>query len=419
MRFGHFDDQAREYVITRPDTPLPWINYLGCEDYFGIISNTAGGYSFYKDARLRRLTRYRYNNVPLDIGGRYIYIRDDDRSIKEKPAYWSPTWQPVQSLLDQYECRHGLGYTIIQSKLMDIESKIRYFVPLGENLEIWELNLTNLRQSAAQLSIFPALEFCLWDALDDATNFQRNYSIGEVEVESNLPSNSQSSARTRERNMQARSIIIHKSEYRERRDHYAFFASSEPFVSFDTRRDAFLGTYGGWNAPLGVEKGTLTNSIASGWQPIAAGQVKIVLQPGENRKIIFLLGYQENPKVEKFDPSDSLIVNKRNLQPVLDRYLQIDQVEASFIALRAYWQKLLDTFQISTSDEHTNRMVNLWNIYQIMTTFNLSRSASSRLEPGPAGIRTIDPLPSPSANPGPGSHSTGERRRLPPVPTSH
>ena len=376
MRFGYFDDQAREYVITRPDTPLPWINYLGCEDYFGIISNTAGGYSFYKDARLRRLTRYRYNNAPLDAGGRYIYLRDNDRSTEGKPCYWSPTWQPVQTPLDTYECRHGLGYTIIRSKLMDIEAQIRYFVPLGENLEIWELTLTNLRQTVAQLSIFPALEFCLWDALDDASNFQRNYSIGEVEVESSLSSISQTPAPSGMGKMEARSIIIHKSEYRERRDHFAYFASSEPFDSFETRRDAFLGTYGSWAAPLGVENGTLTNSIAAGWQPIAAGQAKIDLQPGENRKIIFILGYQENSKGEKFDPPDSQIVNKRRLQPILDRYLQTEQVAASFHSLCAYWQKLLETLQVTTPDEHSNRMVNLWNVYQVMTTFNLSRSAS-------------------------------------------
>jgi len=183
MQFGHFDDEQREYVIHRPDTPLPWINYLGCEDYFGLISNTAGGYSFYKDARLRRLTRYRYNNVPLDAGGRYIYVRDDSSSVDQAhPLFWSPTWQPTREPLDEYECRHGMGYTKIRSKLAGIESDIRYFVPLGENLEIWELTISNHRQEAANLSVFSAVEFCLWDALDDATNFQRNYSIGEVEV---------------------------------------------------------------------------------------------------------------------------------------------------------------------------------------------------------------------------------------------
>ncbi len=142
MQYGHFDDNHREYVINRPDTPLPWINYLGSQDYFGIISNTAGGYSFYKDARLRRLTRYRYNNAPLDSGGRYIYLRDDDTTSNgEKPVFWSPSWQPTRTPLDEYECRHGMGYTMIRSKFQGIEASTRYFVPGGENLEIWEMTL--------------------------------------------------------------------------------------------------------------------------------------------------------------------------------------------------------------------------------------------------------------------------------------
>ncbi|MEY2460123.1 MAG: cellobiose phosphorylase, partial [Acidimicrobiaceae bacterium] len=126
-RFGHFDDAAREYVVTRPDTPLPWINYLGTDGYFGIISNTGGGYSFYRDARLRRLTRYRYNNVPFDTGGRYVYVRDHDTG-----DVWSPTWQPVRAELDAYECRHGLGYTSISSRRGGVSVDIRYFVPLDE-----------------------------------------------------------------------------------------------------------------------------------------------------------------------------------------------------------------------------------------------------------------------------------------------
>ena len=213
MRFGHFDDQHLEYVIERPDTPLPWINYLGSEAYFGIISNTAGGYSFYKDARLRRLTRFRYNNAPLDVGGRYIYLKDQSSG-----EYWSPTWQPTRRPLDFYECRHGLGYSKIASVRSDIRAEICYFVPPGQNLEIWNLVLTNQRAQVADLSLFSAIEFCLWDALDDASNFQRNYSIGEVEV--------------------LDGVIYHKSEYRERRDHFAFFACSRLPASISAR--AFL-----------------------------------------------------------------------------------------------------------------------------------------------------------------------------------
>jgi cellobiose phosphorylase len=357
MRFGYFDDQHREYVINRPDTPLPWINYLGCENYFGIISNTAGGYSFYKDARLRRLTRYRYNNAPLDSGGRYIYIRDDEpHSRNDGPLFWSPTWQPTRVPLEEYECRHGLGYTIIRSLQAGVESQIRYFVPLGENLEIWDLTITNHRQEKARLSVFSAVEFCLWDAHDDATNFQRNLNIGEVEFSDE--------------------VIYHKTEYRERRDHFAFLACSEHLAGFDTQRDAFLGHYRGWETPLGVEKGRLSNSIAYGWQPVGVQQIRFELQPGEGKRIIFILGYHENPRDEKFDPPNSQILNKRGVLPILKRYRHANEVDRAFLALGDYWDNLLEKQQVVTPDIHTNRMVNIWNVYQIMATFNLSRSAS-------------------------------------------
>lgn len=368
MRYGHFDDKNREYVIERPDTPLPWINYLGSEEYFGLISNTAGGYSFYKDARLRRLTRYRYNNAPLDSGGRYIYLRDDDPYLSA-PLVWSPSWQPTRTPLDSYECRHGMGYTVIRSELAGIEASTRYFVPLGENLEIWELTLTNHRDEPAQLSVYSAVEFNLWDAMDDATNFQRNYSIGEVEVSNFSPhfSNGESAEG---------GVIYHKTEYRERRDHFAYFACSEPVAGFDTQREAFLGPYRGWDSPSVVEAGQMSNSVAHGWQPIGAQQVKVRLEAGEQKKIVFVLGYHENPKDEKFDPPDSQTINKRYVEPVIARYLDADEVERAFQALRAYWDDLLSKFTVSTPDEHTNRMVNIWNAYQVMITFNMSRSAS-------------------------------------------
>ena len=357
MRYGHFDDKNREYVIERPDTPLPWVNYLGSEAYFGIISNTAGGYSFYKDARLRRLTRYRYNNVPLDSGGRYIYLRDDDSLPHPSgPLFWSPSWQTTRVPLDEYECRHGMGYTIIRSKKAGVEASTRYFVPLGENLEIWELTLTNHRDEPAQLSVYSAVEFNLWDAMDDATNFQRNYSIGEVEV--------------------VDGIIYHKTEYRERRNHFAYLACSEYVNGFDTQREAFLGAYRGWDSPSAVEAGRMSSSIAHGWQPIGAQRVKVRLQAGEQKKVIFILGYHKNPVDEKFDPQDSQTINKRTVLPVIKKYLQPESVENAFQALRVYWDGLLNKFQVSTPDKHTNRMVNSWNAYQVMITFNMSRSAS-------------------------------------------
>ena len=357
MRYGRFDDDNREYVITQPDTPLPWINYLGNENYFGIISNTAGGYSFYKDARLRRLTRYRYNDAPYDTNGRYIYLRDDDTSSAPgSPLFWSPSWQPVRRSLDEYACHHGLGYTTIKAKLQGIASTTRYFIPLGQNLEIWELTLTNQRDRPAHISAFSTIEFCLWDALDDSSNFQRNYSIGEVEVVDD--------------------VIYHKTEYRERRDHFAFMACSEKLAAFDTQRESFLGPYHGWDSPQGVAAGHLSNSIAHGWQPIGAQQVKISLAAGESKKVIFILGYQENDQDDKFDPPGSNTVNKKSVKPIIERFLQEQEVEEAFQALKNYWAGILAKFQAHTPDKHTDRMVNIWNVYQVMATFNFSRSAS-------------------------------------------
>ena len=351
MKYGHFDDASREYIIARPDTPLPWINYLGCEAYFGLISNTAGGYSFYRDARLRRLTRYRYNNSPLDVGGRYLYLRDN-----KSGKYWSPSWMPTRTKLDEYECRHGQGYTIITSKFNGIKSSTRYFVPLGESLELWQVTLTNESGSDSDLSLFSAIEFCLWDANDDATNFQRNYSIGQVEI--------------------ADEVIYHKTEYRERRDHFAYFACSEKLAGYDTQREAFLGNYRGWDQPRALETGESVNSEAHGWQPIGSHHVKIHLRAGEQKQVIFILGYHENPKDDKFDPPTSQIINKKTVKPIIEKYLQPANVDEAFNILRDYWTMLLGKFQATTPDADTNRMVNIWNAYQCMVTFNMSRSAS-------------------------------------------
>jgi cellobiose phosphorylase len=351
MRYGHFDDEAREYVITRPDTPLPWLNYLGCENYFGLISNTAGGYSFYRDARLRRLTRYRYNNVPPDLGGRYLYLRDRDGG-----AFWSPSWQPAPRRLENYTCRHGLGYTIVGSTFRGIEAQTCYFVPLGENLEVWQFTVTNRRRAPARLSLFSAIEFCLWDAQDDATNFQRNFSTGEVEVEDGA--------------------IYHKTEYRERRNHFAVFACSERTAGFDTQREAFLGRGRGWDRPRAVEQGRSRNSIAHGWSPIGSHHVRLALRPGETRQVRFVLAYAENPPDRKFHPRGSTTLDKRGVRRTLAKWLDPDVVEAGFDALRDYWTHRLGVFRVRSPERHLDRMVNIWNAYQCMATFNLSRSAS-------------------------------------------
>lgn len=351
MKYGFFDDKKREYCITRPDTPLPWINYLGCEGYFGIISNTAGGYSFYRDARLRRLTRYRYNNAPFDLGGRYIYMRDNDSG-----SFWSPSWQPTQHKMEKYSCRHGMGYSIIGSTYDRIRAETLYFVPLGENLEIWQLTVTNEGKKPRRLSVFSSVEFCLWDAQDDSTNFQRNFSTGQVEID--------------------RGVIYHKTEYRERRNHFAYFACSEKLAGYDTQRDVFLGAYRGWDRPAAVERGRSFNSVAHGWAPIGSHHVRLNLKGGETRRVIFVLGYHENPVDEKFFPPGSQTINKRTVKPTIARYLKPATVDAAFESLRQYWDRLLGLYQARTPDPHANRMVNIWNAYQCMATFNMSRSAS-------------------------------------------
>jgi cellobiose phosphorylase len=350
-RYGHFDDEAREYVISRPDTPLPWINYLGSEEFFGIISNTAGGYSFYRDARLRRLTRYRYNNAPADTGGRYLYLRDGASG-----EFWSPSWQPVRGDLEDYRCRHGLGYTVIGSRTAGIQTETLYLVPLGETLEIWRTRISNRRDTEARLSVFSAVEFCLWDAWDDQTNYQRNYSTGEVEVEDG--------------------VIYHKTEYRERRDHFAYFACSEEVAGFDTQREGFLGPYRGWDRPLAVERGRSEGSTAHGWAPCGSHHLELPLDPGETRDVVFLLGYAENPRAAKFDPPGSQTIDKRRVRPVIERYLDTARVDDALERLREHWAGLLGAIHVRAPNEHVGRMVNVWNAYQCMVTFNLSRSAS-------------------------------------------
>jgi cellobiose phosphorylase len=334
--FGRFDDARCEYVITRPDTPLPWINYLGTESHFGIITNTGGGYSFNRDARLRRLTRYRYN-APRDAGGRQLYVRDD-----EAGSFWSPTWQPVGADLDAYECRHGLGTTTIAGRRDGITADVTFLIPLGTDAELWRVRLHNGRDVPARLSLFGAVEFCLWDAQDDATNLQRNLSIGEVEVH--------------------HGVILHTTEHRERRDHPAWFACSVP-TTCDTDRDAFLGPYRGWDRPVAVERGATSGSIAHGWSPIGAHQARVELAPGETRDVTFGLGFWQGAG----EPAAALATVERCMALDVD-----DELER----LGVQWRSTLGRLQVHTPDEHVDRLVNTWNPYQCVVTFNLSRSAS-------------------------------------------
>lgn len=347
LKFGFFDDLNKEYVITTPKTPLPWINYLGCQNFFGIISNTGGGYAFYKDARLRRITRYRYNNVPLDVGGRYFYL-------KEGSTIWSPTWQPVQTELDKYECRHGLGYTKISSVKNGLAVEVLYFVPLDFDCEIHRVTLTNQTTTTKNIQLFSCIEFCLWNAYDDMTNFQRNFNTGEVEIEG--------------------SAIYHKTEYRERRNHYAFYSVNHPIDGYDTDRYAFLGLYNGFHNPATVAAGKANNSQANGWSPMASHYLNLSLKPGETKELIFILGYIENDPEHKWERPG--IIEKTRARQLQENFQNSAQVNQAFANLRDHWSKLLSVYTISSNDPKLNRMVNVWNPYQCMVTFNLSRSAS-------------------------------------------
>ena len=347
MQFGFFDDHRREYVITSPRTPLPWINYLGSEDFFALVSNTAGGYCFYRDARLRRLTRYRYNNCPLDQEGFHIYIKDGN-------TVWNPGWQPAKTELDRYTCRHGLGYSVIEGQKNGVSAAQTLLVPQGDSCLLIRLTLKNETAAEKTLDVFPYVEFCLWDAMDDGSNFQRNFSIGEVELEPDA--------------------IYHKTEYRERRNHYAVFWSNRSYDGFDTARDAFVGVYGSPARPEAVQNGCCTGSVAHGWAPIGAMQFQICLRPGEEQELLFGLGYIENPENEKFSAPG--VINKTRAHAMIERYCTPAQFDGAMDTLRAYWDRLLSNFHAETGDEKVDRMVNIWNQYQCMVTFNMSRSAS-------------------------------------------
>ena len=347
MKFGHFDDKAREYVIETPRTPYPWINYLGCEKFFGIISNTAGGYCFYRDARLRRITRYRYNNMPVDNGGRYFYINDNG-------TVWNPGWKPVKTELDEYSCRHGMGYTVITGKKNGLKASQLSFVPMGYDAEVHQITLANESGEAKDAILTSFVEFCLWNAQDDMLNFQRNFSTGEVEVENG--------------------VVYHKTEYRERRNHYAFYAVNTPVDGFDTDMETFLGMYNGFENPQAVMTGKMGNSVASGWQPMAAHQIKVHLEAGEEKKFNFVLGYVELPAEEKWEKKG--VINKKPAKEMLAKLSSDEQIAGAFAALKAHWDNLLSAYTLKSSEEKLNRMVNIWNPYQCMVTFNMSRSTS-------------------------------------------
>lgn len=347
MKYGFFDDVNREYVINTPKTPLPWINYLGTNNFFSLISNTSGGYCFYRDAKHRRILRYRYNNVPADNGGRYFYINDNGDC-------WTHSYMPMKKELDFYECRHGMGYTKITGERNGVRVDQLSFVPVDDNCEIHRIRVTNTSGAEKNIKLFSFVEFCLWNAQDDMLNYQRNLNTGEVEIDG--------------------SVIYHKTEYRERRNHYAFYSVNTAIDGFDSDRDTFLGAFNGFDSPQAVTEGKSGNSVASGWYPIASHMINISMEAGGSREYIFVLGYIENAQEEKFEKLN--VINKKKAKEMIARYAVTEQCEAEFLKLRSYWDGLLSVYNVKTKDEKLNRMVNIWNPYQCMVTFNMSRSAS-------------------------------------------
>jgi cellobiose phosphorylase len=347
MKFGHFDDTNREYVITTPQTPYPWINYLGNGDFFSIISNTSGGYSFYRDARLRRITRYRYNNIPLDSNGKYFYITDGTTT-------WSPSWKPAQTALDFYECRHGLGYTRFTGEKNGCRAEVTCFVPDEVNAEIQVLRLTHVAGGAKKLKVHSFVEWCLWNALDDNTNFQRNFSTGQVEIEG--------------------STLYHKTEFRERRNHYAFYHVNAPLSGYDTDRETFMGLYNSLQQPDMVLQGKAGNSEAHGWSPIASHFLEVDLEPGESKTLVFVLGYVELPQEHKFSGKE--IINKKPAQDIIALFDTPEKAWNSLGRVKEKWNDLLEVYHVDCPDDRFGRMVNIWNQYQCIVTYYFSRSAS-------------------------------------------
>ena len=348
MKYGYFDKENREYVITRPDTPTPWINYLGSDDYCALISNTAGGYSFYKDPKEQRILRFRYNNIPPDRPGRYIYLRDD-----KDGEFWSATWQPVLKPLNnksghgngnyKYECRQGMGYTRIRSVYKEIETETTYFVPLNENLEVWSFTIKNLSKKQRNISIFTYAEFCLWNAVMDSNDFQYILNIAKTGSRANA--------------------IYHLTGYWPKigDTRFAYLASSDKVHGSDGDREAFMGPYRSEANPVVVEEGRSKDSVAGGGNPIGSLWNKVSLRHGETKKINYILGIGYDMK-----DADSKI----------RKYSVVHNAEAEFKKLKDYWNEYFTNFIASTPDEEVDLMINTWNQYQCRTTFNWSRSAS-------------------------------------------
>ena len=334
MKYGYFDEGAKEYVITRPDTPTPWINYIGSGKYGGIVSNTGGGYSFHKDPQNRRITRYRYNSIPMDRPGRYVYVRDAVTG-----EYWNPGYQPSATKLDSYSCRHGMGYTTLEGEYKGVTAGLTYFVPDDRDFEIWLLKVTNTLKVPKKLQIFSYAEFCFWDAILDQQNVDWAQQINQGRYDNG--------------------IITWYPHYID--NNASFFATSGDVSSYDTNLESFIGRYHSEANPIAVEQGACSNSISYRTNGVGAFCNEVELQAGESKEIVFILGYTEN---------------RAEISKDIKAYLDPDEANAALARLSESWEDYIGKLHVETPDHDMNLFVNMWNQYQCKTTFNWSRFVS-------------------------------------------
>ena len=351
MKFGFFDDQAKEYVITSPDTPLSWSNYLGTTEYGAIITNNAGGYGFYQSGARGRFLRLRFNSVPMDQPGRYFYLHD-----RESGDYWSASWQPVGKSLGEYRstCRHGTAYTVIDSHYSEISTETTYFVPLEQNFEYWRLKVTNEGEKQRELSVFSFCEFTnQWDTFQDRVNLQYSLFIVRGELtEENLLRIAIQDNLTPDTDGDFVSDIAR---------HSWMGMAGASIEGYDTSREAFLGPYRGYHNPLVAESGQSTNSKAYGDNACGSLATNVTLQPGETREMLILLGI-----------GDAHTVGKRTFA----EFGSLEQADSELEKLKTNWHAQLDSFSVDTPDEDLNHTINVWGLYNCLVNFSWSRSAS-------------------------------------------
>ncbi|HET6455289.1 MAG TPA: glycosyl transferase family 36, partial [Armatimonadota bacterium] len=277
-KYGHFSEDGREFIITRPDTPAPWVNYISNTRYTGLVTNSGGGYSFYICPKDSRITRHRYNGLPWDRPGRYVYLRNEDGD------YWSLTWQPVGKKPDFYECRHGMGYTQIEQEYGGIRSKVLYFVPQDDDVEVWRISLTNMSHKTHKTHVFAYAELCLGHALVDLINQPNDQHFNVVKFD-----------REHELLYATKNYWVTYSgatvkQPNQAWNKYVFFASSLPVAAFDGKKDAFIGPWRSESNPIAVEKGKCGNTEITAGDACAALQSEITLAPGETRELVILMG---------------------------------------------------------------------------------------------------------------------------------